>query len=191
MRWRPWYLAGPMKRAAALLLALAALLAHALAIHLDEGRRFGVPYDSVHVAYRLARNLVREGELVWNVGLDGAMGGGLGCYPSPLWVAVVAGAESRWIFPTLLTQWLGVLAALATVAVATLATAALVFGLSLRLRRRELLTLSKIGGARGRIATVLAAEVLVVLVLGAAMAAGLTQLTRHFGTELIQKFIVT
>jgi len=92
---------------------------------------------------------------------------------------------------TILTIRSFVVAAMLIVGLGTMATAVLVFLLSLRLRRRELLTLSKIGGARGRIATVLAAEVLVVLVLGAAMAAGLTQLTRHFGTELIQRFIVT
>ena len=95
------------------------------------------------------------------------------------------------LLATILTIRSFVVAAMLIVGLGTAATAVLVFLLSLRLRRRELLTLSKIGGARGRIATVLAAEVFVVLVLGVAMAAGLTQLTRHFGTELIQKLIVT
>ena len=89
------------------MLAMAALLAHALAIHLGEARNFGVTYDSAHVAFRLARNLVREGDLTWNVGHSGAARGGLGNYPSPLWVGLAAVTEVRWMYVTRLAQLIG------------------------------------------------------------------------------------
>ncbi|MCP3920495.1 MAG: hypothetical protein GY711_33625 [bacterium] len=106
-----------MNRATALVLAMAALLAHALAIHLDEIRRFGTPYESAHVAYRLARNFVREGVFAWNVRLEGELRGSLGSYPSPLWVAVAVLAELRWFSVALFTQFVGMVSAFATVAV--------------------------------------------------------------------------
>ena len=84
-----------------------------------------------------------------------------------------------------------VVAAMLRVGSGTLVTAALVFLLSLRLRRRELETLFKIGGARGRVAAVLCTEVVVVLALGAALAAGLTGVTRRLGAEAIQRFILS
>ena len=45
-----------MNRVTALLLAMATLLAHSLAIHLEETGDFAPPYESVHRAYHLARN---------------------------------------------------------------------------------------------------------------------------------------
>ena len=92
---------------------------------------------------------------------------------------------------TILTIRRFVVAAVLIVSLGTVATAMLVFLLSLRLRRRELETLFKIGGARRRIAAVLSAEVLVVLALGAALATGLTQLTGRLGAEVIQRFILS
>ncbi|NIV56793.1 MAG: hypothetical protein GWN48_15150, partial [Actinobacteria bacterium] len=47
--------------------------------------------------------------------------------------------------------------------IATVATAILVFALSIRLRRRELETMRKIGASRGRMRAVLASEVLLVV----------------------------
>ena len=95
------------------------------------------------------------------------------------------------LLATVLTIRSFVVAAMLIVGSGTLVTAALVFLLSLRLRRRELETLFKIGGARGRVAAVLCTEVVVVLVLGAALAAGLTAVTRRLGAEAIQRFILS
>lgn len=64
---------------------------------------------------------------------------------------------------------------------ATLATAALVFALSVRLRRRELETMRKIGASRGRMRAVLAAEVLLVVAVGVLIAAVLTLAVSRFG----------
>jgi putative ABC transport system permease protein len=84
-----------------------------------------------------------------------------------------------------------VVAAIAGVAAATLATATLVFGLSLRLRRREIATLVKIGGSRASVATVLAAEVVVVLLASSLLAGGLTLAVRQLGASAIRALLVT
>ena len=68
-----------------------------------------------------------------------------------------------------------ILIAVALVGIATLATMTLVFMLSLQLRRREMETIIKIGGSRVRIASLVAAEVLGVIVAGA-VSAGLLSL---------------
>ena len=60
------------------------------------------------------------------------------------------------LLDTILTVQSYVVAAVVIVGIATLATASLVFMLSLRLRRREILTMTKIGGSSGRIFGVLA-----------------------------------
>lgn len=83
-----------------------------------------------------------------------------------------------------------VVAAVGLVGAATLATAALVFLLSLRLRRREIETLFKIGASRGSVAAVWCSEVLTVLLLSAALAAGLTVATSRFGSALIQELLL-
>jgi putative ABC transport system permease protein len=70
--------------------------------------------------------------------------------------------------------------------VATIATAALVFALSVRLRRREIETMRKIGAPRRRIRAVLASEVLIVVVASAAIAAALTALASRFGGLLLR-----
>ena len=44
-----------MNRATALLLAMATLLAHALAVHRDENGSFGQPYEVAHEAYHLGQ----------------------------------------------------------------------------------------------------------------------------------------
>ena len=63
------------------------------------------------------------------------------------------------LLSTILTVQSYVVAAVVIVGIATLATASLVFMLSLRLRRREIQTMIKIGGSRGRILGVLASEI--------------------------------
>jgi putative ABC transport system permease protein len=84
-----------------------------------------------------------------------------------------------------------VLAALALVGIATLAVTALVFMLSLRLRRREVETLIRIGAARATVAALLVAEVAFVLVVAAALAALLTFLTANTGAEAIRGMLVS
>jgi putative ABC transport system permease protein len=64
---------------------------------------------------------------------------------------------------------------------ATIATVALVFALSVRLRRRELETMRKIGASRSRMRAVLASEVLLVVVAGILIAATLTAVVSRFG----------
>ncbi len=66
------------------------------------------------------------------------------------------------------------------VGLATLVTMALVFLLSVQLRRRELETMIKIGASRWRVATSLGAEVIGVLCLGSAIAAFLAFATSCF-----------
>jgi putative ABC transport system permease protein len=95
------------------------------------------------------------------------------------------------LLETILTVQGYVIAAIAIVAVATLATAALVFLLSLRLRRREIETLVKIGGARRSVAAVLVSEVVVVLILGVVFAGGLTLATSRFGEAAIRAFLLS
>jgi putative ABC transport system permease protein len=94
------------------------------------------------------------------------------------------------LLDTVLTVEAFVVAAIGTVALATLATAALVFLLSIQLRRRELETMAKIGAARASVATLLASEIVFVAALGVALAAGLTALTSRFGAELIRAFLL-
>jgi putative ABC transport system permease protein len=84
-----------------------------------------------------------------------------------------------------------VVAALATVAAATLAVACLVFGLSLRLRQREIETIVKIGGSRAAVAGLLASEVVAVLALGAALAGLLTGLLARFGDGAIRALLLS
>jgi putative ABC transport system permease protein len=73
--------------------------------------------------------------------------------------------------------------------IATLGTASLVFMLSLRLRRGEIATLHKLGGSRGRVAAVMASEVVVVLLGGAVLAAALTALTASVGSGLLRDLV--
>ena len=93
------------------------------------------------------------------------------------------------LLDTVLTVRSYVIAAMGIVALATLATAALVFLLSLRLRRREIETMQKIGGSRSHVAAILSCEVLVVLACSLVIAAALTLLTSQFGSEAIRLFV--
>ncbi len=81
------------------------------------------------------------------------------------------------LLDTILTVRRYIMIAVAVVGVATLATMTLVFMLSWQLRCREMETMIKIGGSRTRIASLLAAEILGVLMAGALLAAVLTLLT--------------
>ncbi|MHC4339225.1 MAG: hypothetical protein ACYSX0_03285 [Planctomycetota bacterium] len=93
------------------------------------------------------------------------------------------------LLDTILTVQSFVVAALVIVGLATLATAALVFLLSLRLRRREIETMVKIGGSRASIASVLVSEIVGVLLASVVLAALLTWMTSWFGTEAVRALI--
>ncbi len=84
-----------------------------------------------------------------------------------------------------------VIAAIGLVALATLSTAALVFLLSLRLRRREIETMHKIGAARSSVATLLSSEVVVVLAMGTLLAAILTLVTSRLGSAAIRGLLIS
>lgn len=83
-----------------------------------------------------------------------------------------------------------VVAAVIVIGISTLATAALVFMLSLRLRRREIETMVKIGGAKTRIASVLVSEVVLVLLISATLATVLTIVSDRYGAALIRELIL-
>jgi putative ABC transport system permease protein len=93
------------------------------------------------------------------------------------------------LLDTILTVQSFVVAGAIVVGAATLASAALVFMLSLRLRRREIETLFKIGGSRRAVGTVMVSEIVAVLLAGVILAAGLTFLTSQFGSVVIRALI--
>jgi putative ABC transport system permease protein len=95
------------------------------------------------------------------------------------------------LLDTILTVQSFVVAGMLIVGLAALATAALVFMLSLRIRRREIETMVKIGGAPSRIAAVLVTEVLVVLATSVVLAGVLTLLTSRFGSAAIRALLLT
>ena len=94
------------------------------------------------------------------------------------------------LLDTVLTIQGFVVAAILLVAAATVATAALVFLLSLRLRRREIETMTKIGGSRGIIGTILVSEIAAVLLLGVVLAGALTLVTSQFGAGIIRAWLL-
>lgn len=93
------------------------------------------------------------------------------------------------LLDTVLTVQTFVIAAVVVVGISTLATAILVFMLSLRLRRREIETMRKIGGSRASIGWVMVSEIVVVLVAGVVLASGLTAVTSRFGSAAIRAVI--
>jgi putative ABC transport system permease protein len=93
------------------------------------------------------------------------------------------------LLDTILTVQSFVVAGAVVVGTATLASAALVFMLSLRLRRREIETLFKIGGSRLAVGTVMLSEIVAVLLAGVILAGGLTYLTSRFGSLVIRSLI--
>ncbi len=70
------------------------------------------------------------------------------------------------------------------VGIATLATAVLVFVLSIRLRKREIMTIRKIGGTERRLRAILAAEICMVLGLSGSLTAFLVFVLSRIGTAL-------
>lgn len=74
--------------------------------------------------------------------------------------------------------------------IATTLSVALVFALSLRLRRRELSTMKRIGGSRFRLISIVSWEILLVIATSSGIAAGLTFVTRQFGEIVIRWFLL-
>ncbi len=93
------------------------------------------------------------------------------------------------LLETILTVQRFVVAGAVILGLATLASASLVFMLSLRLRRREIETLFKIGGSRASVGLVMTSEIVFVIVGGVAMAALLTLVTQQFGAVIIRALI--
>jgi putative ABC transport system permease protein len=73
--------------------------------------------------------------------------------------------------------------------VCTLAVIALVFLLSLRLRRPEVETMHRIGGSRAYVGAILAGEIVLVLVIGSGLAAVLTAVTAWGGPALLRAIV--
>jgi putative ABC transport system permease protein len=96
----------------------------------------------------------------------------------------------RELLETVFTVRSFVVAGILLVSMATLAMAVLVLMLSLRLRRREIETLVKIGGSRGRVAFLIVSEAVIVVLVGAVLAGGLTALTHRFGSTVIRTFLL-
>ena len=94
------------------------------------------------------------------------------------------------LLDTILTIQQFIVAAVIIVGLAAVATAALVFMLSLRLRRREIDTMLKIGGSRPRVASMLLAEVAIVIVLSGLIASVITLLTWRFGPGVIESLVL-
>jgi len=94
------------------------------------------------------------------------------------------------LLDTILTIQQFIVAAVIIVGLATIATAALVFLLSLKLRRREIDTMHKIGGSRGRVASMLLAEVFIVVMMSGTLAAAITMVTWRYGPGVIESFVL-
>ncbi len=91
---------------------------------------------------------------------------------------------------TVMTVQAFIIAGSLLVGTATMATAGLVFLLSLRLRRREIETLYKIGSSRGTIVSLMASEIGAVVVASVLLAGGLTLLTRELGSAAIRALLL-
>jgi putative ABC transport system permease protein len=91
---------------------------------------------------------------------------------------------------TILTIRQYIIAAVILLGLATVATATLVFLLSVRLRRRERLTLLKIGADKSTVTFLLLAEVIAVILLSIMLATALTAITGQFGADLIKALLL-
>jgi putative ABC transport system permease protein len=94
------------------------------------------------------------------------------------------------LLATVFTVQQFVIAAVSVVGGATVMLAILVFLLSLRLRKRERITLFKIGGSKSVIAGIMAAEILTVLISSLLLAALLTVMMTVYGTDIIRAFLL-
>lgn len=82
------------------------------------------------------------------------------------------------------------LAAIALVSLVTLLMITLVIALSIRLRRAEIVTMSKMGCARHKIASILGSQVVIIFAASLVLAAMLTRVTNQYGPELVRLFVL-
>jgi putative ABC transport system permease protein len=94
------------------------------------------------------------------------------------------------LLETILTIQRYVVAAVVVIGFSTLMTAVLVFMLSLRLRKREIETMHRIGGSKNRVVGLIGTEIAVVLLLGLTLAGLLTLVASHFGAALIRILVL-
>ena len=83
-----------------------------------------------------------------------------------------------------------VVAGMLLVGIAALATASLVFILSLRLRQREIETMARIGGSKLRVAGILVTEIAVVVGMSVVLAGILTLLTARFAPAVVRVLLL-
>ena len=83
-----------------------------------------------------------------------------------------------------------VVAGMVLVGLAAIATAVLVFALSIRLRKREIETMAKIGGSKLRVAGVLVTEIAVVVLASVVFAGVLTALTTRFASAAVRLLLL-
>ena len=83
-----------------------------------------------------------------------------------------------------------VTAAVVLLGISTILLVTLVFLLSIRLRRREMQTMTKIGCSRWTIASLLSWEIAIVLLAGLAVAVGATLLVHEFGPALLRELLL-
>jgi putative ABC transport system permease protein len=93
------------------------------------------------------------------------------------------------LLETVLTIERFVITALVMVGISTLVIAALVFLLSLRLRKHEIRTMAMIGGSRLTVNVILISEIVFVLLTSAVLAAGLTIVAGCYAADVIRIFL--
>ena len=81
------------------------------------------------------------------------------------------------------------IAIIAVISFVTILTMSLVFVLSIRLRRAEIVTMSKIGCSRNGMLFILGGQIIIILSAGGSVAATLTIATYAYGPELARTFI--
>ena len=109
--------------------------------------------------------------------------------PDELVQIVRPGSVMDELLATILTVQNYVIAGAMVIGLSALMTAALVFMLSLRLRKREIETMHRIGSSRSRVTTLLSLEIIIVLLTGIFLAAVLTVLASQLGDNIIRLFI--
>jgi putative ABC transport system permease protein len=95
----------------------------------------------------------------------------------------------KQLLETVLTVQRYITAAIVGIGLATLASMALVFLLSLQVRRREIETMLRLGCSRARLAAILATEVAGVLVCGVALAALLAAILSQMGEHAVRALV--
>ena len=83
-----------------------------------------------------------------------------------------------------------IIAIVAVVSLTTLLTIALVIALSIRLRQREMLTMSRMGCSRTTIASILGGQIAIVLMASCIVASLLTVVVDLYGRELVQWIVL-